>query len=226
MSVVTRRCTWLRVQGTYPWCHGLDPLFGYRWYALSLWVYKDEESIWYKMLNLEVSWYSMETLVISWHVQQDSQMVDFPAKVQLLLLAKADPDIEGPDVQTPLFDAAYGGSAWMCRCQIILFLFVFVDSCDQFIDAKWRCLQIYMVSMNSWTLFTACIVSLWMSRGSDVKCNHHILQDIWQRLNVWWSRGGHQTLQSWTTYDYQAIENICSKVFEGSGIYFGKCYIV
>lgn len=156
-------------------------------------------------------------------------MVDFPAKVQLLLLAKADPDIEGPDVQTPLFDAAYGGSAWMCRFQIILFFFFFkfVDNWDQFIDAKWRCIQIYMVSMNSWTLFTACIVSLWMSRGSDVKCNHHILQDIWQRLNVWWSRGGHQTLQSWTTYDYQAIENIwCSKVFEGSGIYFGKCYIV
>ena len=49
MSVVTRRCTWLRVQGTYPWCHGLDPLFGYRWCALSLWVYKDEESIWHKM---------------------------------------------------------------------------------------------------------------------------------------------------------------------------------
>ena len=51
-------------------------------------------------------------------------MVDFPAKVQLLLLAKADPDIEGPDVQTPLFDAAYGGSAWMCRFQIILFFFL------------------------------------------------------------------------------------------------------
>ena len=35
-----------------------------------------------------------------------------PCEVQLLLRAKADPDLEGPDEQTPLFQAANQGRSW------------------------------------------------------------------------------------------------------------------
>ena len=83
--------------------------------------------------------------------------------MQLLLLAKADPDIEGPDVQTPLFDAALGGSAWMCRGQMVFCGLWIIDI--NFLDAKMEMhFQIYMVSINSWNLFIACSFFFVMSQ--------------------------------------------------------------